>query len=88
MLKLCALESEFTYMGDLYIQIPLQLHRQQVDCSAERQPIQALPAHKTPLTLATVFNVELIAGAHLFFGDGALQVVPQSLPLLVDEPTC
>ena len=31
---------------------------------------------KNPLTLATIFNCELIAGAHSFFGIWAVQVVP------------
>ena len=40
------------------------------------------------LTLATISNAELIAGAHSFFGYGALQVAP--LPPLFpdDKPTC
>ena len=41
-----------------------------------------------PLTLATVFNLELIAGAHSFFGYGALHVAPLPLPFPDDEPTC
>ena len=41
-----------------------------------------------PLTLATVFNFELIAGAHSFFGYGALQVAPLPLPLLEEVATC
>ena len=41
-----------------------------------------------PLTLATVFNSELIAGAHSFFGIGALQVAPLPLPLLEEVVTC
>ena len=36
---LCALESGFTYMGILHLQIPLQLHRWQINCSATQQPI-------------------------------------------------
>ena len=49
------------------------------------------PSHqptKNPLKLATIFNHELIAGAHSFFGIWALQVGPLPLPLLDDEPTC
>ena len=42
---------------------------------------------KNPLTLATVFNCELIAGAHSFFGYGALQVAPLPLPFPDDERT-
>ena len=38
---------------------------------------------KNPLTLATISNAELIAGAHLFFGYGVLQVA--HLPLLFPD---
>ena len=43
---------------------------------------------KKPLTLATLFNFELIAGAQAAFGFGTLQVVPLPLPLLGDEAAC
>ena len=41
-----------------------------------------------PLTLATIFYLELFAGAHSFFGIGALQVVPLPRAYPDDYPTC
>ena len=43
---------------------------------------------KNPLTLATLFDAELIAGAHSFFGYGALQVAPRPWLYPDNEVAC
>ena len=50
----------------------IQLQRSIATCTSipSRQPT------KSPLTLASSYSIELIAGAHAFFGIGALLVAP------------